>query len=714
MPVISAPTKIILPGVYTLSGNIVLPRTFVGSAIEIKSSDVTIDLNGFSIINQAALSTTTNIGISSTDHSNVTIKNGLISGFLYGVKLASSDTLGLSTAGHNVNSLYVKNSSFRGIVVFGQDSIIKNNIVDNVFGTKVFSNAFAAGIETFGPRSVISGNSVREVHGSGYGEGLGISVSSNGIGSVVERNTISDAVIDNFRSFGIWVGGGSQVTAKFNTISGFTYGQGWSSENSNGLIANNTFFGVRHNLIVSSASVKIGPGNSAFLTERADSSIGTVAADTIISLGGNDVVNGLDGDDTLFGGADHDLLIGSYGNDNLIGETGDDTLRGGAGGDLMQGGAGIDTADYSVDSGGARVISGITVSLEAPNLNTGEAQSDSYIDIENLQLTDGNDVAYGNSKNNRISGGLGDDVLYGNDGDDTLSDAAGSDAFFGGSGFDTVDYSAALGGITIDIFSQVGRNTGAAAGDTYDSIENVVLTRYADLAFLNNDSNIVYAGNANDSVFGFGGNDQIYGEDGHDVLYGGDGADLLAGGNGFDYASYDDLTTGSAIVSLANQSFNGEGASGDALTGIEGLILSRGNDVGFGNAGANWLYGGAGDDTLYGYEGKDNLIGGAGADRFMFDTRPVASNIDTVEDFVSGTDRVGLAYFYYGGALSGTGIRLVVGAEARAKTSAGTILFDTTTKVLSYDGDGRGNAAAVPIAVLEGVSSLKSDDLFFI
>src|SRR5512144_1730857 len=78
------PVTISQPGSYRLSGNLTVPDANT-TAIDITSSDVTIDLNGFAIIGPtvcggfpiACTPTGTGIGIHTFDSNRITVRNGV-------------------------------------------------------------------------------------------------------------------------------------------------------------------------------------------------------------------------------------------------------------------------------------------------------------------------------------------------------------------------------------------------------------------------------------------------------------------------------------------------------------------------------------------------------------------------------------------------------------------------------------------------------------
>ena len=117
--------------------------------------------------------------------------------------------------------------------------------------------------------------------------------------------------------------------------------------------------------------VKAGPvvGQSVHGTHGADVLYGTERADFIEGLRGNDSLYGGGGNDYLSGGGDQDLL------------------HGGAGADVLDGGEGIDTASY-------RGSAAVMVNLNAGGVG-GDAQGDTYIDIENVIGSDFDDTIIG-------------------------------------------------------------------------------------------------------------------------------------------------------------------------------------------------------------------------------------------------------------------------------------------------------------------------------
>ncbi|QRM28126.1 calcium-binding protein [Microvirga sp. VF16] len=375
--------------------------------------------------------------------------------------------------------------------------------------------------------------------------------------------------------------------------------------------------GLGHDILTGGLGADILDGGEGFdLANYAQSSAGVVAnlsnAAENTGEAAGDRYSSIEG---LTGSAYDDRLVGNALHNVLQGGAGDDLLEGGEGSDQLVGGEGIDYASYE------NAAAGVTAKLTLNHHNEGEAAGDVYASIEgligsrfkdelagdkgtnDLQGRDGNDVLIGLGGQDRLDGGLGDDTLYG---------GIGADHLVGSFGIDWAAYSVDGTGVTVHL-AKPHLNTGEAAGDTYDGIENVSGTKLTD----------TLVGDAKNNVLSGLGSD--------DILRGGLGADTLDGGEGFDWASYAEATSG-VRADLANRALNTGEAGGDAYVGIEALEGSNhgdqlagdgagnalsglgGNDVLQGRDGNDTLDGGLGDDTLYGGTGADHLIGSYGTD----------------------------------------------------------------------------------------------------
>ncbi|WP_176752436.1 VCBS domain-containing protein [Pelistega sp. MC2] len=190
--------------------------------------------------------------------------------------------------------------------------------------------------------------------------------------------------------------------------------------------------------------------------------------------------------------------------------------------------------------------------------------------------------------------------------------------------------------------------------------------------------------------------DTINGTDDADIIDGGEGNDTLNGGAG-------------------NDRLYG-GAGNDTLNG------GAGDDYLYGGLDNDTLNGGDGDDYLVGGAGKDTLTGGAGADTFVFAALLLTNgnNVDTITDFQTGVDKIALSSLFFDGGLVaadalGDQVAFVSsGTDPVANEAKPTILYNSSTGVLSYDADGSVSGDAVQFATLTGSLALQGSDFIII
>lgn len=306
---------------------------------------------------------------------------------------------------------------------------------------------------------------------------------------------------------------------------------------------------------------------------------------------------------------------------------------------------------------------------------------------------DGADEILGSADGNDLRGGAGDDELSGRDGDDRLAGGAGADLLDGGTGRDLAAYFDAATGVTVSL-ADPSRNTGAAAGDTFLSIEGLQGSAY------------------NDSLQGDGKANRLLGGFGDDLLDGGAGADTLRGGQNDDTYLVD--AAGDRVIERADEGHDTvrTGIGYELPDHVEDLVLTGTRAIGgTGNALANALTGNAAANVLAGRQGADTLTGGAGADVFVLDTAFGAGQIDTITDFASREDRIRLSRAIFtelNGGAELANSRFVLGAAAGDANDR--ILFDKAGGAVFYDADGTGAAAAVQILHLEPGTALVAAD----
>jgi Ca2+-binding RTX toxin-like protein len=357
---------------------------------------------------------------------------------------------------------------------------------------------------------------------------------------------------------------------------------------------------------------------------------GVTASNTLDGGGGNDYLYGLGGIDVLMGGAGTDRL---YGGDQ------DDTLFGGIGNDYLNGGNGLDTVSYADADRGASVtvhLSDYPWSGAAPNtavVHTAITETDTLVSVENAIGTSYNDLFYGSQQANVFDGSVGDDLLFGHGGDDTLlggegddqlSGGQGADQLIGGNGVDWAVYESNLldaqpsSSVIISLINPAS-NTWWAAGDTYDSIENIYGSIFNDVITGNDNDNIIVDSDGSNTFYGNGGNDTFVGcSEQADTFYGGSGSDTVDySGAEFGRVDVPPVST-SVTIDLQNQGVNAGAAAGDRFDYVENIIGTSRSDTILGDNRSNDLRGGDGADRLMGRGGTDTLRGDEGIDTAVF------------------------------------------------------------------------------------------------
>ncbi len=361
-----------------------------------------------------------------------------------------------------------------------------------------------------------------------------------------------------------------------------------------------------------------------------------------------------DDDDVDGDGSDDDLLYGSKSDDRLAGGIGDDDIETGDGDDFVDGG-------------------------------------------------DGSDVLIGGAGNDDLNGGVGDDVLYG---------GANNDSIDGGNGVDTANYSDTTAALDIDLAA--GTATGAGS-DTLASIENVTGGSGNDLIDGSAVANDLIGGAGADVINGGGGNDLLYSGDGNDTVDGGTGDDLIVGGDGkgndkyiggagTDTVKYTSATAGITVDLVKGSATSTAGKDAakigtDTLSGIENVIAGNYNDIVKGDTASNSLCGGLGNDAL---------TGGSGADKFVFDTTlNSTTNLDTIKDFVKGTDKIVLDDDIFTKFVNKSSIsagNLITGTKAIQTDDY--LIYNTSNDTLYYDADGSASKyGLVAVAKIELVGT---------
>jgi Ca2+-binding RTX toxin-like protein len=375
------------------------------------------------------------------------------------------------------------------------------------------------------------------------------------------------------------------------------------------------------------------------------------AATTALGLAGNalaQVISGNAGANVLTGGGGNDYLVGLGGDDILIGNAdAASTLQGGTGNDWYYITRTGDSLVEFAGEGNDRILTSVSYTLSAGQ----EIETLSALDpaaTSALGLT-------GNALAQVINGNAGANLLVGGGGGDYLVGLGGDDIFVG-----NADAASTLQGGTGDDWYYVSR--------TGDSI-------------------VEFAGEGNDRIL-------------TSVSY------TLSAGQEIETLSAVD-PAGNAAIDLAGNGF-GQGMVGTNGTNL--LFGDGGADDLAGLGGDDILLGGDGDDILNGGAGHDVLDGGAGADLLVFADALGVGNVDTIQSFVSGQDRILVENAVFTGLATGVLSSNAFTLGTAAQDADDRILYDSATGNLYFDADGNGAGAAMLFATLQGHPAITAGD----
>ncbi len=218
------PYVISVPGTYQLASDLYYGET-TGSAISVQATGVIIDLSGHKLWSDAG-PTTMATGIDSSQQSNITVQNGTIAGFLFGIRL-----WGETDSGNQVHDMHLTNNLYFGIWVDGSDSVVANNRVENTGGTNLPDYTIPVGIHVAGPDSTVANN---RVTGFVWTEGLTKEVVGLALDDAPDTRVTGNIFAQktySANSWGLWVNsinddGSTTIALTSNEIVNFQYGSG--------------------------------------------------------------------------------------------------------------------------------------------------------------------------------------------------------------------------------------------------------------------------------------------------------------------------------------------------------------------------------------------------------------------------------------------------------------------------------------------------------
>ena len=195
----AVPFTITAQGHYCFNRNLSTGMTS-GNAITINVDYVVLDLNNFKLGGGSAGIGTSTVGVFSRNHRNVTVRNGNIRGFKYGVQL-----IGTFAGNILIENNVLDGNTLHGAETNGDSSVVRNNLVTNTGGSPDTANwTYGIYADYSDTASGSSGTSVvrdNVVTNTGASSGLG----TGGIGaSVADHNIVALGNTTTSSNRGIW------------------------------------------------------------------------------------------------------------------------------------------------------------------------------------------------------------------------------------------------------------------------------------------------------------------------------------------------------------------------------------------------------------------------------------------------------------------------------------------------------------------------------
>lgn len=378
--------------------------------------------------------------------------------------------------------------------------------------------------------------------------------------------------------------------------------------------------------------------------------------------------------------------------------------------------AAFEVDDYSV----AHLYYNVDVTYDA---SEGVAGSFTRIDGAN-EGSDAHEIVLGSEGVDYATMRLGDDTVYGNGGNDLLIGHGGADYLDGGEGNDIFvigGFGSGVQGTTskADDGNKEWIATGAkhdviVGGDGVDTLRITTgigaNTKANGTVVLNNDNF------QSMEVVQVGGTVGRLNVENTDLQLLNDHYYFKANGT---------------VADLSNTLGNNGGTINNVVVDASGLTT---NGLRFeGNANQQTFIGTSKADVFVGNGGNDTLTGGGGADKFVFgkvyeqvvtgssttvqtytNTAFNLTGVDTITDFTRGTDKIELHLDQYSQLAGFNSSMLRVNSTGTAQDANDYLVYNTTTKTLSYDADGNGSGAKVDIAILTGVNTLSTSDFVIV
>lgn len=227
--ILALPVTISTPGIYCLKRDL-STQLSTGAAITITANNVTIDFNGRTLSGAAGPGSQA-FGVYAADRSNLTLRNGTITGFNIGVFLDDTDRDYSNSGSHLLEGLTVDGNTVTGLQIEGRTNTLNKNRVTDTGGSTVAGGIEVTGILINGPQTMVLDNTVARTVASGNGTARGIQVSASDADdsamTLIRDNRISNTITAGTgKTYGIDIRTGGKVLLQSNVIINPSYTSG--------------------------------------------------------------------------------------------------------------------------------------------------------------------------------------------------------------------------------------------------------------------------------------------------------------------------------------------------------------------------------------------------------------------------------------------------------------------------------------------------------
>jgi len=206
----SLPATITTQGMYCLHKDL-STNVSSGTAIDIRTNNVTLDCNNWKAGGLAAGLSTNATGIQASGRQNITIRNCGVRGFRTGISLSGG-------AGHLIEDNRVDNSTVTGIYLMGDAVTVRSNRIIDTGGRPGSGVSYGIEVNHTSSGALISDNQVINVTVAGNPNGNAFGMRFGGIGHEISRNLFVNIMPAGTASaYGTYGAGGSLASLRDNT-----------------------------------------------------------------------------------------------------------------------------------------------------------------------------------------------------------------------------------------------------------------------------------------------------------------------------------------------------------------------------------------------------------------------------------------------------------------------------------------------------------------